>query len=521
MEHFIERSGVPSLFFFILLGMSFGENGIFRIPFDDYQAAETVCAASLIFIMFYGGFGTNLEEARPTAGKAVLLSTLGVAMTAGLVGLFVHTVLGLAWLESLLIGSVIASTDAASVFNILRARRLGLKDRTASLLELESGSNDPMSYMLTAVMLKLLTGGAVSVPLLLLRQIGFGVLCGAAIGLAAVWMLGHASFGIEAGKTIFVVAAAVLAYALPSVFGGNGYLSVYLCGIFMGNAAILGKRELVRFFDALTGMAQMLIFFLLGLLVTPVRLPLVILPALLIMLFMTFCARPLAVFAILLPFRAPLRQMLAVSWAGLRGAASIVFAIMAVLSGVPMRYNLYDLVFCMVLFSISVQGSLLPFVCRKLGLIDQKTDVRRTFNDYQEETDICFVKAKISQGHPYTGRKIAALCFPPEFLVAMILRGEEKLVPNGETVIQSGDLLVLAAPAFTEGENLKLTERVIARGGKWDGMCLRELKIPPGELVVTVRRKDRSLIADGATRIEAGDILVIARSEKRRNPEDT
>ena len=276
---FTERLAVPSLLIFILLGMAFGENGIFKISFSDYSLSETVCSICLVFIMYYGGFGTNIRAAKSVAAKSVVLSTLGVLLTAGLTGVFIHFALNLSWLESALIGSVIASTDAASVFNILRTRSLNLKDNTASLLELESGSNDPMSYMLTVVLVALMRGDSISVPWMLFQQLFFGIVCGLAIGAAAVWVLSNRDFQISQGSTIFVFAIAVIGYALPAAMGGNGYLSVYLCGILMGNARIPEKRNLVRFFDVLTGIAQMMIFFLLGLLVTPKDLPLVIVPA--------------------------------------------------------------------------------------------------------------------------------------------------------------------------------------------------------------------------------------------------
>ncbi len=438
MHRFTERLQVPSLLIFIALGMCFGTNGIFRIPFDDYAASEMVCSVCLIFVMFYGGFGTNMKAARPVAVQSFLLSTLGVAATAGLVGTFAHYVLGLEWLEGLLIGSVVSSTDAASVFNILRSKKLNLKNNTASLLELESGSNDPMSYMLTIVVLgmmdgevipvplllfkqialglvcglllgklalwllnhlsfgleqgeTILVGEVIPVPLLLFKQIALGLVCGLLLGKLALWLLNHLSFGLEQGETILVFAIAILAFALPNELGGNGYLSVYLCGILMGNAHIQKKRNLVHFFDVVTNVAQMMIFFLLGLLVTPSQLPQVILPALLIMIFMTFIGRPAAVTAILLPFRAPLRQIGLVSWAGLRGVASIVFAIYAVLADTPMKYQIFNLVFCIVLLSLAVQGTLLPWVSRKLNMIDEKADVRRTFTDYREINDVSLV----------------------------------------------------------------------------------------------------------------------------------
>lgn len=231
MNRWVEKLAVPSLLVFIALGMCFGENGLLHIQFDDYAAVNTICSVSLIFIMFYGGFGTNLTAARPVAVQSVVLSTLGVACTAGSVAVFVHLVFHLSWAESLLIGSVISSTDAASVFNILRTKKLALKEHTDSLLELESGSNDPISYMLTSVAVAVLTRQEISVPLLLLQQIALGAAGGLLLGRLSAWILGRGTFQSDQNQTIFIFSMVITAYALPSVLGGNGYLSVY-CAVF-------------------------------------------------------------------------------------------------------------------------------------------------------------------------------------------------------------------------------------------------------------------------------------------------
>ncbi len=506
-----DRLGIPSLLAFLLLGMCFGENGLFHISFDNYAASDAICSASLIFIMFYGGFGTNFQEARSVAVKSTLLSTLGVLFTAGLVGVFCHSVLGLSWAEGMLIGSVISSTDAASVFSILRSKQLNLKDHTASMLEMESGSNDPMSYMLTLLWIAILSGENISVPTLLLKQILIGAGFGLILGKLTVFILNRCDFYIAQGNTIFLFALAILSFALPSALGGNGYLSAYFCGIYMGNCYLPKKRELVLFFDTLTGVAQMMIFFLLGLLVTPSQLPAVFLPSLLIMVFMTLIARPLSVSAILLPFGSSKGQIGLVSWAGLRGAASIVFAIQAVLSGVALTYNLFNLVFCIVLLSISLQGTLLAPCARKLHMIDASANVMKTFNDYRDESDISFVKVSVSQDHPWANQPLHAVQMPPELLVALILRDGTSLVPDGDTVLLPGDLLVIAGREFEDRENMTLYEVSIDKNHKWNGQSLRTLSLPKGTLVVVIQNQDGTVIPDGNTTIHANDTLVMAR----------
>ena len=518
MGRYLDRLAVPSLLIFIALGMCFGENGLLRIPFDDYDAANVICSASLIFIMFYGGFGTNLNAARPVVVQSVVLSTLGVAGTAGAVAVFAHLVLGLPWAESFLIGSVISSTDAASVFNILRSKKLALKYHTDSLLEIESGSNDPISYMLTTVAVGIMGGQDVFIPLLLVQQIAIGALGGLLLGKLAIWSLRRGMFPSEQSQTIFVFAVVILSYALPTVLGGNGYLSSYLCGIYMGSTKLPQKRNLVHFFDVVTDVAQVLIFFLLGLLVTPVELPSVLLPALAIMVFLTFLARPAVVSVLMLPFRPSPAQVGVVSWAGLRGVASIVFAIMAVLQGAETRYNLFNLVFCIVLLSISLQGSLLPRVSAKLSMIDHTADVSKTFNDYQEESDIDFIKIHLDKNHPWNGKTLRELPLPSDLLVAMIARREETIVPNGSTVLLPGDLLVLAARAFEDRENLFLQEIVVEKGHKWVGRSLRQIPTRSDTLIVMVKRGNETIIPGGSTILQAGDTLVIAQSSAAPAP---
>lgn len=518
MGRYLDRLAVPSLLIFIALGMCFGENGLLRIPFDDYDAANVICSASLIFIMFYGGFGTNLNAARPVVVQSVVLSTLGVAGTAGAVAAFAHLALGLPWVESFLIGSVISSTDAASVFNILRSKKLALKYHTDSLLEIESGSNDPISYMLTTVAVGIMGGQDVFIPLLLVQQIAIGALGGLLLGKLAIWSLRRGMFPSEQSQTIFVFAVVILSYALPTVLGGNGYLSSYLCGIYMGSTKLPQKRNLVHFFDVVTDVAQVLIFFLLGLLVTPVELPSVLLPALAIMVFLTFLARPAVVSVLMLPFRPSPAQVGVVSWAGLRGVASIVFAIMAVLQGAETRYNLFNLVFCIVLLSISLQGSLLPRVSAKLHMIDHTADVSKTFNDYQEESDIDFIKIHLDKNHPWNGKTLKELPLPSDLLVVMIARREETIVPNGSTVLLPGDLLVLAARAFEDRENLFLQEIVVEKGHKWVGRSLRQIPTRSDTLIVMIKRGNETIIPGGSTILQAGDTLVIAQSSAAPAP---
>ena len=506
------RWGIPTLLIFILLGMFFGSDGFVKIPFENYSFAEQICSVSLIFIMFYGGFGTRLKDAICIAPQSILLSTLGVLLTALLTGLFCHVVLAMPVLESFLIGAVISSTDAASVFSILRSKRLNLKLHTASMLEVESGSNDPFSYMLTLIALSLMlepihTG---SILYMLFAQVVYGILIGILVACIALWILNHFQFVTAGFDAAFVLATALLAYALPSLVGGNGYLSVYLVGLILGNRPLPNKRALVHFFDGITGLMQMLIFFLLGLLAFPSLLPSVLLPALAIALFLTFIARPLAVGLILTPFKAPLMQQLLVSWSGLRGASSIVFAILATISPAYTQYDLFHIVFCIVMLSITFQGTLLPFVAKKLHMIDPHADVLKTFTDYTEEVQVQFIELILTADHPWANQSIHQLILPPHTLLVMLMRQGQTIIPNGNTVLLPDDIVILSAPPFESSVSLELTEFHIQPNSKWTSKTIAEFSPTPDHLVIMIKRGEKIVIPNGTTIIEAHDTLVMS-----------
>lgn len=508
------RLGIPVLLAFILLGMLFGAEGVVKISFDDYAFAGQICAVALIFIMFYGGFGTNWSEARPIVPQAVLLSSVGVVLTAGITGLFCYFVLRLDLLESLLIGAVISSTDAASVFSILRSRRLNLKYNTASMLEVESGSNDPCAYMLTAVILSIMSGSARGgqIAYLIFAQLTYGALFGVAIAATALWILKKFQFAAGGFDAIFILGIAILAYAAPEALGGNGYLSAYIVGIIMGNNEIKNKRAIVHFFDTATGLMQVVLFFLLGLLSTPSLLLNVAFTALAIALFLTFVARPAAVFAILTPLGGTFKQQLLVSWAGLRGAASIVFAVMATISPAYTSTDLFHIVFFIVLLSILLQGSMIPFVARKLNMIDENADVMKTFTDYSDEVPIQFIQFSVPENHPWAGSMIQDILLPAETILVLLLRQCKKIVPNGKTVLQAGDRLILSARAPGNIEGISLFEKRIGKGDKWANKRVADIFGKRDMLIIMVQRQGRVIIPQGSTVIKENDVLVINHS---------
>lgn len=513
------KIGIPMLLAFILLGMAFGSDGIVKIPFDNFAITESICTVALIFIMFYGGFGTRWKEAKPVVVKAGLLSTVGVVITAGITGLFCHYVLKMPMALGFLVGAVLSSTDAASVFSILRSRKLGLKYNTASLLEIESGSNDPCSYMLTVIMIAVIEGTASGgqIIYMIFAQLVYGAAIGAAIAISAVWLMKRFRTSTDGFDTLFVLAVALFSYAIPNLVGGNGYLSTYIVGIVLGNANIRGKKTLVPFFDGVNNLMQIIIFFLLGLLSTPSQLPAVAGQAVLIALFMTAVARPAAIFSILTPFRSRWRQQVLVSFVGLRGAASVVFALLALPASAQLTGNmddLFNIVLMVVLISIAIQGSLIPAVSRGMKMISNEDDILKTFTDYSEKTDISFVQMNIDDKDSWNGKVIKDLPIPKDTIIAAILREDKAIIPSGKTRIMAGDKIIMSAIEFEDEDIVHLSERRIERGSQWIGKKVFQYSPDSNELIVLIKRGDRAIIPRGNTVIHKNDIMVINKIRK-------
>lgn len=516
------RFGVPILLIFIVLGMLFGSDGIVGIYFDNYQLASSICSIALIFIMFYGGFGTNWNMAKPVAVQSILMSSLGVVITAGLTGLFCLFIFKTTILEGLLIGSIIASTDAAAVFAILRSQKLNLKGSIASILEIESGSNDPFAYMLTIIILGLMSnGGYGDIIPMLLSQIILGIVVSIVLSKLSIYLLRNVKFEIEGFYPIFITAIAVLAYSLSEYLGGNGYLSVYITGIIIGNSKIPHKKSIFQFFDGVSWLMQILLFFLLGLLAFPSKIPSVMIKGVSISIFMIFIARPIATFSILNWFKVPIKQQLFISWVGIRGAASIVFAIFAITYGIPINYDIFHIIFFMALFSVAVQGTLIPDVARKLDLIDDEESVLKTFNDYKEDKSTKLVEFTISNNNPIANKSIMDANIPEDILVVMIRRKGDVFVPNWSTIILPGDTLVLSGNSlinfndYKEGKSTNLMEIYVNDKSNIVNKSIKNSNIADDILIVMIKRKDKVIIPNGNTIIMPEDILVITGNDLR------
>lgn len=506
---FSSKLGMPTLVFFIFLGTLFGCDGIFKIAFDDYELTSKLCSIGLLFIIFYGGFCTKKPDNKKVTAQAVLLSSLGTILTALLVFLFCNFILKMPSLESFLIGAIISSTDAASVFSILKSKRLNLKYSTAPLLEMESGSNDPFAYILTILGISLLNNsGVFQMFPLLIKQVVLGVVFGILVAYFGIFIFKKTRLIQVGSDTIFIIALALFAFAIPDLLNGNGYLSAYIAGIILGNSEIKNKIGLMHFFDGITALFQVLIFFLIGFLSYPHKIPQVIIPALLIMLFLTFVARPVAIFGIMLPFRAKLNQILYISSAGLRGAASIVFAILVVAQNVEFKYDLFHIVFVVVLLSIIFQGTLLPYLARKLDMIDRYSDVRKTFNDFQQESAINLNRIVVKETHPWVNCKVKDINLSDNALILYIKRNGEKIIPNGEVQFQKDDEIIIGTTVASASDNINLCETNIDKDHEWLNKKISEINCGDGFLIALIKRNDKYFVPNGETKILLNDTLI-------------
>ncbi|MFA5522962.1 MAG: potassium/proton antiporter [Tissierellales bacterium] len=438
------KFGIPTLIIFLAIGMFMGSDGPGGIYFKDPILARDLCNIGLLFIIFSGGFGTSWETAKPVALSAGILATLGVVLTAFAIGGFSHFILGFPWVYGMLLGSIVSSTDAAAVFSILRSKNLNLKNGLAPMLEMESGSNDPIAYMLTTIFLGIIAGESNNIWLLLATQIVIGAVTGAIIGKLAVWVINHINLDIDGLYSITAIAIVLLSYSSADLLSGNGFLAAYITGLIMGNSRLIHKVNLVRFFDGVSWLMQIFLFFILGLLVFPSILKGIILPGIKVAFFIMFIARPLAVFPILSLFKRNNKEKLLVSWVGFRGAASIVFATYPLTKGVMMSEEIFNIVFFVGLLSVLVQGTIFVPIAKRLGLVEDGENVLRTFTDFSGEIYAELLEIKISKGSPFVGKSIIDIDVSRDISFVLIRRGNRMIAPRETTIIESGDIVVIA-----------------------------------------------------------------------------
>lgn len=452
------RLGTPSLLIFLLLGMVVGADGI-GLRFDNYEVAESIGHFAMTIILFSAGLETSFAEIRPVAKQGIVLSTLGVLITVLLTGTFIWLIAGhlfeLSIMACFLMAAVMGSTDSASVFSVLREKKLHLRENLSPMLELESGSNDPMAYMLTIVLVKMLTSedmlsnGPLTTTLaafiVLIIQLAVGLAIGVAMGFATKWLLDRVRFSTFALTAILILSVGFFTNGIASMLRGNGLLSLYVAAIIIGNKARLTqKKEMLHFFDGLTWLMQLTMFLILGLLARPSQMLPLILPALLIGLFMMLVARPASVYLCLLPFKGlSFRAKTFVSWVGLKGAGPILFALCPVVAGLERSSEMFNIVFLITLFSLLLQGMTLGKAAKLLKLSYEAEPKTETFG-----MDIP-VEMGMTRDHVVTPEDLASgttlrdLHLPHGIRVMMVKRDDHFLVPHGSMELHPDDHLII------------------------------------------------------------------------------
>lgn len=460
------RIGLPLLLIFLLVGMAFGVDGL-GVRFSDVHTAQFIGMIALCVILFSGGMSTKISAIRPVIVPGLVLATVGVLLTALVTGLFIWWLSGMSWtnihfalLPSLLLASTMSSTDSASVFGILGSQKVGLKNNLRPMLELESGSNDPMAYMLTVILIEAVQlGGSISGLALLgqlLLQFGVGALAGWLMGRLTLWLIraynriGGKADAVDPGQASAMIAILMLGsmfftFAMSTDFGGNGYLAVYILGMVLGNARIPARRSITKFVDSLTWLAQIVVFLMLGLLVNPAEMIGVAPVSLLIAAFMIFVGRPLSVFVSLAPVRKiSLRSKAFVSWVGLRGAVPIIFATYPVVAGVEGASQIFNIVFFVTLLSLLVQGTTVIPAAKTLNLTDSSTSDDDDFGvELADELPTSLQTLTLTEQHLAQGDTLSAMRLPAGSLVMMVKRDGRYMVPNGSLRLKPSDILLI------------------------------------------------------------------------------
>lgn len=442
------RTGLPVLVAFLALGMLLGSDGPGGIAFDDAKLAREVGIVGLALILYEGGLQTSWRRLRQVVVPAALLSTIGVVVSAVLTGVAAYWLFDLSWLESVLLGAVVASTDAAAVFATLRSTHI--RRTLARTLEAESGGNDPMAIALTLGLIAWIerpdSYGIDDLALLVVQQIGLGLLVGIALGAAATWVFARIPQSIGAFAAVASLATAALSFGVADVVGGSGFLAVYLVGLAVGSTPSRYRRQLVAFHEGLAFLAQVALFIVLGLLVFPTDLRNIAPAGLALALLLVFAIRPAAVWASTAFSELTTRDRLLLGWAGLRGAVPIVLATFVLSSDVPHRETIFNAVFFVVVVSTILQGASLEWVAGRLGLLAPAPRVHDAPLEVRHLSQLDLVDFAVADDHAIAGSAVRELGLPRTALIAVITRGNDTIPPRGSTVVEPEDVLFVLVP---------------------------------------------------------------------------
>ncbi len=445
-----DRFAMPVLLLFLGVGMIAGSEGIGAINFDNMQLAKSFGILALIFIIFSGGIDTDWRETRPVVWPGVMLSTIGVLLTAVITGACAVAILKCSLLEGLLLGSIVSSTDAAAVFSTLRSKRISLKPPLKPLLELESGSNDPMAVFLTVGLISMLTEQGTDPAGLVVRfflDMGIGALTGYLMARFITFFMNRFKLDYEGLYPVIMIAFVLMTYALAFFVKGNGFLAVYLVGLMLGQAEFPNKKMIMRFHDGIAWLMQIMMFVMLGLLVFPSRIVPFMGAGLLLTLCLMLVARPLSVWLCLAPFRLEPRKKAMVAWVGLRGAVPIILATFPFMAGIPQADTIFNIAFFVVISSVFIQGASIPVVSRMLRLDEPFADRVKYPLEFEKTAamDADLKDIIVPYNAEAVGKRISDLGLSDRCLIVLISREGRFIVPSGPTVIEGGDILLVLA----------------------------------------------------------------------------
>jgi cell volume regulation protein A len=450
------KYGVPALLIFLGIGMLFGSDGLEIIYFDDFQAAQSLGIIALLYILFSGGLDTDWKKVKPIAGTGMILSTIGVLVSAASVGVLAALVLDIKIVEGILLGAIVSSTDAAAVFSVLRSKSIGFKYRLQELIEFESGTNDPMAIILTIGIIQYITIPDTSgwnFVIQFIQQMGFGLVFGYLLGKVITWLTNHLELGYDGLYSVLALSYVPLVYALTDFVGGSGFLAVYLAGLVMGNSTFVHQKSLMNFFDGLGWLMQIVMFITLGLLVFPIEIAKVAPQGLVIALILILIGRPLSVFTSMMFSGFKTRSKLMVSWVGLRGAVPIIMATFPLVAGLDQAYLIFTVIFFVVVTSVIIQGTTIPIVAKWLHVDSPaKTKTRYPIElEPSVDTKTALKEILIETGDFAEGRQILELGLPQNVLITLINREGKFIVPRGDTTIFPSDKLLI----LSEKQNIR------------------------------------------------------------------
>ncbi|WP_103665078.1 potassium/proton antiporter [Gracilimonas amylolytica] len=444
------RWGIPALLIFLGVGMLTGSDGLNLVYFDDYEIAQSLGIIALIYILFSGGLDTRWKKIRPVIVPGISLSTLGVLVSALIVGGAAIWILDFSILEGILLGAIVSSTDAAAVFSVLRGKAIGFKYRLKELMEFESGTNDPMAIFLALGVIQWMVLPDFGIPdllILFVLQVAIGLVVGYLFGKAITWLINNIHLEYEGLYPVLTLALVPLIYSITDLLGGSGFLAVYLAGLVLGNSNFIHQRSLMNFFDGMGWLMQITMFLTLGLLVFPNQIMDIWVEGLIIAGVLIVFARPVSVFISLMFSSQKSRGKLMVSWAGLRGAVPIIMATFPLVAGIPNAELIFSVVFFVVVTSVIIQGPTIPWVARKLH-VDTPVIPKTKFPvEFEPSVDVksAMKEVEVAEGDPIVGKYVIDLEFPDNSLIVIINRKGKFLVPRGVTQIQVGDKLLILA----------------------------------------------------------------------------